>query len=148
METIKSPTRNKKISTIWAIAKNLGINSEYLHVLVWGMTEVESIKELNPKQLDLVITHLKKEQAKQNKLDKKNESNGKVFQLPTPAQRYKLQITVSDISRILNLRDSKAYLEAISQKMFHKQFEKLNRREYGNLIKQLLLITVKTKKAQ
>lgn len=141
----KSLTRKKQIAGIWAIAKVLGITSEYLHVLVWGMTGSESISALDSKQLNQVYTHLRDEQAKQNKVNKKLESGEKVFQLPTPAQRYKLDYVLRDITRILNLRDSKAYLNSISTKMFGKHAGGLDRKEFGNLIKQLLTITNKTR---
>jgi hypothetical protein len=148
MQPKKQPMRKKQISTIWAIAKTLGINSEYLHVLVWGITGSESISALSDKQLTLVIDHLKKEQAKQNQINKKQESSEKVFQLPTPAQRYKLHYVIADLRKILNLRDSNAYLQSISKKMFDRAFEKLNRKEFGNLLKQLISITNKTKIAK
>jgi hypothetical protein len=133
---------------IWAIAKSLGINSEYLHVLVYALTNSESISALNSGQLKIVIEHLRKEQAKQNKINKRNEKESKIFQLPSPAQRYKLQFVLKDISAILNLRDSKAYLNSITNKMFGKAPEKLDRREFGNLLKQLISITNKTKIAK
>ena len=143
----KQPMRNKQLSCIWAMAKSLGINSEYLHVLVFSITGKESLSTLSPKESMSVVDHLKKEQAKQNKTNSKLESEKNVWRLPTPQQRYFMQKLLSDVTKILSLQNPNAYLESISKRMFGKLPGKLDRKEFGNLIKQLKQITTATKKA-
>jgi hypothetical protein len=137
VQTKKPSTYKMKIATIWAIARNLGIDSEYLHVLVFGITGSESISALKTSELNAVIDQLKKMQAKQNNTDKRNEKSKNVYQLPTPAQRNFLNISLLEVARILNLKSPRNYLESISERMFKKPTEKLTRAQFGNLIKQL-----------
>lgn len=144
----KLPMRNKFISAIWVIAKELGINKEYLHVLVYCITGGESIKALSEVELKKVVDHLKKEQAKFHAQQKRNERDAKVHRLPTPQQRYYCSRLLLDAKRILDLKDPNAYLESIAKRMFDKPVMKLDRKEFGSLIKQLTQITKASKKAQ
>lgn len=150
MKAKKPPThdKGKRNRTIWALAKDLGINSEYLHVLVFSITQSESVGKLNLKQQKEVIAHLKNEQAKRNRTQSRLEADGKVFRMPTPSQRYFLNRILSEISQKLNLKSSEAYLNSVSERMFKKTPDRLDRREFGNLIRQLRRITESAKAAE
>lgn len=134
-------TRTKYIRTIWALAKELQINEEYLHVLVYALTEKESIASLSIIELKKVVKHLLNEKEKRNREFKKAEKEKNVYRLPTPLQRYTLNKAMLEVREILNLRDTEAYLNSMTQRMYNKDLNKLDRGEYGNLIKQILLIT-------
>lgn len=51
--------REKQIRTIWAIAKNIGFNSDEVHDVVYRETSKESIKQCSDSQLERVINALK-----------------------------------------------------------------------------------------
>lgn len=134
-------TRTKYIRTIWGISKELQIHEEYLHVLVYALTGKESIASLSLCELKNVVKHLFNEKEKRNRELKIAEKEKNVYRLPTPLQRYTLNKAMLEVREILNLRDTEAYLNSMTQRMYNKDLNRLDRGEFGNLIKQILLIT-------
>ena len=141
---IKSETspevRNRKISQIWCLAKALNMNSDMLHVAVWGITGKDSIKKLTYNQLMQVVKVLdkKKRQQRRQSYRRNSESASRgVYMLATPDQKELVSRLMNTISTKHSIQYPDAYLESICKRTFKNQYSKLNRSQMIKLIETL-----------
>ena len=138
-----STVRNKKISRIWCLARDLGMtgkNKEGLYLVVESITGKDSISSLDMLELDMVNRSLKSLLFKQNRQkyleNSKNSKNGTTY-LPTPAQKDLVSDYLNKLTELLKLNVPEFYLESICRKTFRKDYKKLNRNEMQRLIETL-----------
>ncbi len=140
MNQINQQTKNKKISRLWCLAKDLGMESDMLHVAVEGITGKTSISSLTINQLSSVIDVLnkKRRQDRQRKYRKNSaESESGVEQIATPDQRELVSKLMHVITEKLSLQNPQGYLEAICRRTFHSQYSRLRRSQMIKLIETL-----------
>lgn len=135
--------RNKKISRIWCLARDLGMNGkneENLYLVVESITGKDSISALNLMELDTVCRTLKSLLFKQNRQkyleNAKNSKNGTVY-LPTKSQKSLVSDYMIKLTEQLKLNVPEFYLESISRRTFRKDYKRLNRGEMQRLIEVL-----------
>lgn len=135
--------RNRKISRIWCLARDLGMtgnNESSLYLVVESVTGKDSISSLDMVELDIVNRKLKEILYRQNRQkyleNSRNRKNGTAY-LPTPAQKSLVSEYLNKLTVLLKLNTPEYYLRSICRRTFRKDFNKLNKGEMQRLIETL-----------
>lgn len=140
MTTAKKETRSKKISRLWCLARDCGMDSDMLHVAVEGITGKESIKALTIGQLDACIDSLLAQRGRQRGRQYRKNQQGStrgVSYLPTPEQRSLVTQIMENLTEKLALDNPAGYLESICRRTFRREYSRLTRSQMKNLIEAL-----------
>lgn len=138
-----STVRNRKISRIWCLARDLGMtgkNEDDLYLVVESITGKNSISKLDIIELDMVNRQLQStllKQKRQRSLDhSKNRKNGTAY-LPTQAQKDLVTDYLNKLTPLLKLNTPESYLESICRRTFRKDYKRLNHHDIQRLIETL-----------
>ena len=139
-QTSGTDPRNRKIARVWCLARDLGMDTESLHLAVESVTGKNSIADLGMMELDIVSRKLKETLFKQNRQkyleNERNRKNGTAF-MPTPAQKNLVSDYIEKLTPILQLNKPEFYLESICRRTFRKDYKKLHKGEMQRLIEVL-----------
>lgn len=141
--------RNRQIARIWCLARDLGMDSAMLHVAVESVTGINSIANLNFRQLVAVIRALEIERKKQKRrrsYERSRRAASGVAYLPTADQREKVSQLLDQLAPLIGLRDRTAYLNAICRKSYRKDYTRLGLRDMQALIETLKSIVARARK--
>jgi len=139
-QTSGTDPRNRKIARVWCLARDLGMDTESLHLAVESVTGKNSIADLGMMELDIVSNKLKELLHRNNRQkyieNARNRNNGTAF-MPTPAQKNLVSDYIEKLTPILQLNKPEFYLESICRRTFRKDYKKLNKGEMQRLIEVL-----------
>jgi len=138
--------RNKKISRIWCLARDVSMTKDEVYLVVESLTKKNSISALKTTELDLVCKTLNSQLYKQNRKkyleNSKNRKNGVAY-ISTPAQQELVADYMRKLTLKLKLNNPGGYLEAICNRTFKKNYKSLNRGQVQRLIEALKSIYVR-----
>lgn len=139
-QTSGTDPRNRKIARVWCLARDLGMDTESLHLAVESVTGKNSISVLGMMELDIVANKLKELLRRQNREkyleNARSRKNGTAF-MSTPAQKNLVSDYIEKLTPVLQLNKPDFYLESICRRTFRKDYKKLNKGEMQRLIEVL-----------
>jgi len=139
--------RTKKIARLWCLARDLEMDEPMLRVVVASVSGTESISALTWNQLIQAIRTLEKEKkrrARQDEYERGKLSKTGVIFMPTNPQRAMVQSLLDELNLLIELKNADAYLETVCQRIFKKQYCRINRQEIGKVIEALKSIKERT----
>ncbi len=139
----KNQMRNKKISRIWCLARDLGMGKgkdSDLYLIVESVTGKDSISELDMIELNIVARNLQTlllKKKRQRYLNNTRQRKTDILYLPTPEQKALVSDYMAKLTEKLKLNFPDLYKESICRRTFRKDYKKLNRGEIQRLIEAL-----------
>jgi len=134
----KVPTRESQIARVWCLARDLGFNSEPLHVSVEGITGKTSIAKLSMLELKSVIKTLEAALDQRRRSQRsENRKKGGVVSFPTAQQRDLVADLIRQITPLLRINNPDAYLQAICKRTFRRDYSRLSGHQVQSLIEAL-----------
>jgi hypothetical protein len=142
--------RSRKIARLWCLARELEMDEPMLRVVVASITGSESISGLTWNQLIQVARALEQEKKRRQRhgsYERGKQAKTGIIYMPTNEQKELVQSLLDNLNGLIELKNADAYLDAICQRIFKKQYVKLNRQEIGKVIEALKSIMGRTKKS-
>jgi len=127
--------RSCRIARLWALSRELGIDSDALHVIVEMTTGLDSIRACSLDQVNQAITVL--EYQKKTRPKTHRPSAGNVTLLPTYDQRKLARQIMADIARSGDIKNPDCYLDGVCRKRVGKPFHRLTAIELRDVIEAL-----------
>ena len=139
-QSTKDTGRNRKISRVWSLARDIGMTKSELYLAIESLTGKDKISLLNTIEVDFVCRKLNSLLYKQNrKKYRENATNRQAgtLYLPTPDQRELVSDYLKKLTSKLRLNNPELYLESICKRTFKKEYKNLNRGQVQRLIEAL-----------